>query len=442
MNELITRCIEENAINILAEFPSELTEELEQELINFTVNYDLEFSSAPTLKRVMEEFDWFLPFVWRKSRYEPTPIPILDLLDKTINGRLISMTEHRLREARAIMEEDKRVPLEVIGEIIKLNAVSTGVHKFSTFDRKSYFTETALNLPFKIINSHIGGLSRGDFMLICGRLGSGKSTVAQFISKVLWQEGKKVLFISAEMLPSDVFARIDAMIGKFNPKSLRSTSSEMSTELDGLLKGVAKRARIEVGEIIIPKARLMTPQQIGAFARNLDVDVIVVDGTYLLRPSVSGATAKWEKVAAVSNELKQMALELQIPLIGTTQLKRGAGEHGAFTAEDISYSDALGQDADFLMMVNASTVVHGSTDLELVKNRYGGNCATRIETDFDTMTITETALDISKEEEEWITPMSEEDKFESTDIDGYIEETEAKFKEKGGSLFEYDDWGE
>src|SRR5690606_8581098 len=116
-------------------------------------------------------------------------------------------------------------------------------------------------LPFRLINRHTGGVGTGDFMLIVGRLGTGKSTVTQWIGKYAWEQGLRVLYVSAEMLAVDVFARIDAMMGKFNPLLLRSEEPDaaMRERLDRL----ADRATREGGEIIIPRTRLLSPSQIG-----------------------------------------------------------------------------------------------------------------------------------------------------------------------------------
>jgi replicative DNA helicase len=236
-------------------------------------------------------------------------------------------------------------------------------------------------------------------MLVAGRLGTGKSTIVQAITKHFWEQGLKILFVSAEMLPADVFARIDAMIGAFNPLDLRKPKT---TTMEGLLDAVHSVVSEEDGEIVVPKSRMMTPASIGTFARNLGADLIIVDGAYLLRPSSGHFSSKWERVATVSNELKQLALDLEVPMIGTVQIKRGAGGKDTYDPEDIALSDALGQDADFVLAINPSSVVEGSSELQLIKNRFGSTCTTRISTDFSTMKITETSLPkVGADEEDW-----------------------------------------
>ena len=389
MNEIITRSLEEDNTKFLAEFPTELMSEDESEIVNFILDWSRDYGRTPSVKVVMKEFDHFIPFRFASSTWEPEPPPIKVVYDQTLERRILDMTRDKLREADAVIKRDAKVPLEIFREIEKIHTLSLGVSRYSKFDRELYFRRSAMNLPFKVIDTNMGGISRGDFLLVIGRLGTGKSTIAQYIAKQMWEDGGKILFVSAEMLSLDVFSRIDAMVGKFNPLELRlGKTKKMLDRLEKVHDDVKK----EEGEIIIPRRRLISPQQIAAFAKNLDVDLIIVDGAYLLQPSGEKYTSKWEKVANVSNELKQMALELNLPLIATAQIKRGADGAAGYTPEDIALSDALGQDADFVLAVYPNATIKERAELQLIKNRYGSNCATQIYIDYDTMTITDESV--------------------------------------------------
>lgn len=384
MNEIITRALEENLANFLAQFPAELISEDEQEIVTFVLDFSREYGKTPSVKRVMEKFEYFIPFRFAASSWEPEPAPIGDIFNQTVKRKLLDATERLMREASVVIKRDGEVPLETFNEIERLHTMSLGVSTYSKFDRDLYFRRTSMHLPFKVIDANTGGISDGDFMLLIGRLGTGKSTVAQYMAKYIWEKGGKILFVSAEMLSLDVFSRIDAMVGKFNPLELRL--GKTPTMVDKLT-AVHDEVKRGVGEIIVPRSRLLNPAQIAAFAKNLGVDLIIVDGAYLLQPSSGGYTSKWEKVANVSNELKQMALELNLPLVATAQIKRGADGDDGYTPEDIALSDALGQDADFVVAVYPNKTIKERAELQLIKNRYGSTCATQIYIDYETMTI-------------------------------------------------------
>ncbi len=368
MNELFTRTIEENFTNLLAQFPDELLTEEEREITDFILLYAREHEKTPSVKRVMEDFSTFIPFKWESSKWETDPPPFGDVFKQTVQRKLLAFSERKLKEVQFGIRKD-------------------GVVSYSSFDRSLYLRRSSMNLPFNIINRHIGGISNGDFMLIVGRLGTGKSTVAQHIAKRTWEEGKRILFVSAEMLGVDVFSRIDAMVGGFNPLDLRSVDGTVSSKLEKVLATVYKKAKDALGEIIVPRTRLLTPQQIASFAKNLAVDLIIVDGAYLLQPSGGGYTSKWEKVATVSNELKQVALDLNLPMVATAQIKRGADGSDGYDPEDIALSDSLGQDSDFVIAIYPNKTIKGRAELQLIKNRYGSTCATQIFVNHDTMEV-------------------------------------------------------
>jgi replicative DNA helicase len=381
--------VEQKDVSVLADFPPELMEEDDQKVVQYILKFNRKNGTTPSLKTLIETFPTFIPFVWSPSKWETEEPPIGQVLEQNIERRLLEMSSQILRDCKAVMNDEGTVPLEMLSEIDALHTLSKGVSRYSSFDRGSYFRRKSMDIPFAVINSHIGGLANGDYMLLVGRLGTGKSTIVQYVTSEIWQNGKKILFISAEMLPMDVFSRIDAMIGGFNPLALRSGKT---TEMEGILKGVARTASRGKGEILIPNSRILTPDQIGAFAKNLNVDLIIVDGAYLLRPSTGGFSSKWEKVAAVSNELKQIGLDLQVPLIATAQIKRGASGVEGYDPEDIAFSDALGQDADFVLALFPNIVMKERMELQLIKNRYGSTCASQITTDFETMTISDDSV--------------------------------------------------
>lgn len=384
MNEIITRAIEDLNVEILAQLPNEILTDEEKDLIVGVQEYQRKHGSPASLKWVLKNHDWFIPFKFTPTPTEPTPAPITAVLEDEIQRRLLVLTETKLREIQNEMNLTGKVPLGKIKEIETLNVLTTGANKFSTFDRKKYFRRGVVHLPFKVIDSAMGGLANGDFLLLIGRLGTGKSTLAQHIAKVFWDEGKRVVFVSAEMLAEDVFAKLDAMVEGFNPNDLRKGSNPTIMKT---LDSASLKAKSGSGEIIIPKQRIIEPARIGAFAKSINADAIFVDGVYLLNPSIGHVSSKWERVAAVSNELKQVALDLELPLIGTTQIKRGASGSDGFDPEDISYSDALGQDADFIIANHPSKLIENQFELQLIKNRYGPNCATNVTIDFDSMTF-------------------------------------------------------
>lgn len=386
--EIATRSIEEGDVAYLAQIPGELMTEAEGELVDYVIRYTRKHGKPPSLKKLGKEFDWFYPWSFTPTKYNPDPPLLSESYDEFVTRKLLTKSDGLLAEIRQSIRDDGKVDLAKLNQIEKLHALTEGVDSYTSFNRSKYFRGNKVDIPFTTLNRMIGGISEGDYCLVIGRLGTGKSTISQFFAKHFYEQGKRILFISAEMLAVDVFAKIDGMVGKFNPRILRGGDSLEAREEIDKVESIIKKSE-SGGEIVVPRQRLITPAAIGAMAKQLNVDMIFVDGVYLLHPSNARITSKWEKVLTVSNELKQIALDLEIPLFGTSQIKRGANGDDGYDPEDISYSDGLGQDADFILAIHQNSVVESQVEVQLIKNRYGPNGVTGVVIDYDTMTIAE-----------------------------------------------------
>lgn len=378
MNELVTSALAAGDVTSLIEFPSFLMNEFEQQVITFIAKYVKTYGSIPSVERVRKEFPHFIPL-----QSDP-PLPLLDLVDLTLKRKRVEFASSKLGDVLMEMRDEGDVPMSKITDIIaSLNATNGELARYSSFSRELYFrTGRNLKLGFPIIDRLIGGFFNGDYFLVAGRLGAGKSTVLQVIAHKWWEEGRKVLYISKEMLPVDVFSRIDGMVGKFNPIRIRNSSkSEMMPTLN-IVSSIAGKSS---GEIVIPNRQITKPSQIATLAQYLNMDAIIVDGVYLMEPDVK-ISAKWEAVASISNELKQIAMSLQSPLLASTQIKR-VGAKEEYDPEDLAYSDALGQDADFILTIHPTIADKHRLELQLIKNRFGDQGGTVVYMDHERMNM-------------------------------------------------------
>jgi hypothetical protein len=73
-------------------------------------------------------------------------------------------------------------------------------------------------------------------------------------------------------------------------------------------------------------------------------DALYVDAMYLLRNDQSRQrSAKWNDQTAIAQDVRDLALDENIPVVGTNQANRGSEEKSGKTAANISYADAYGQ---------------------------------------------------------------------------------------------------
>lgn len=389
MNLLISLCLAKGDITPLIGIPSELLSEAERALVAFIVGYYAEFKKIPTAARVSSEFPYFYP----TSVTDLESFVLEDVAAQTRKSKLLRHWEHTLQNAMTIIRESDELPTDAVTELMKLTSVTNGVHTFGGFDRSEYFRSAGLKTGLKMIDVATGGVGKGEVMIITGRLGNKKTTISLFITHAWWHAGKKILFASNEMAPADVYARLDGIVGHFNPMLIRHDSDgETTKRIETVTSAVRVKSRDGGGEIFIPRQRVRTPAEVFALAQHLGADGVVIDGMYLMQPSSGHYTSKWERISEISNEIKAGASDAGLPVVAITQLKRTGGRKDAYDPEDIAYSDSIGQDADFVLVSNPSVLDRNKLELQLIKNRFGAEVATLTSIDFDTMTLTEESV--------------------------------------------------
>lgn len=99
-----------------------------------------------------------------------------------------------------------------------------------------------------------------------------------------------------------------------------------------------------------------TPESLRARIERFEPDVLIVDGFYLMRDARSGKKDRdWKTVSNISADLKEMALEMNIGIIGTTQANRSSDKDSKHISPDdlsgLAFADAIGQDADVVIQI-------------------------------------------------------------------------------------------
>lgn len=383
MNKLLVASLKSKNVKRLLRFPQKLMEPFELELVGWIAEYSTKYSEIPTVERLSDEFDDFIPI-----ELEP-PYVIDDIADQTLERKRLA---YFVSQMTALVDKTRMggaVPEGELYSIMKTITISDDDDlAYTTYDRSKYTSRSstkALSFFSGILNRAMGDIHAGDYCLVVARLGTGKSLITQWQAREWLLEGMRTLFVSQEMLANEIFARIDGMIASFNPLALRN---DFGAEISSRLKIAQLTAIKSKGEIYAPRG-LQTPEQVAMAAKFFMSDAIIVDGVYQMAPDLlHPPSAKWERVAEVSSQLKRMAQSTKLPLLATTQIKR-VGKTMGFTPEDLAYADALGQDADQIISLETDNAYPNRLVASLIKNRYGPQMTAMFELDFERMKIVE-----------------------------------------------------
>ncbi len=217
------------------------------------------------------------------------------------------------------------------------------------------------------MDGKLGGLHPSDLLILAGRPSMGKTSlvtnIAYNIAKAYKKgtlsdgsigavEGGVVGFYSLEMSAEQLASRILADAASVDSHRLRS--GDMTEEEFRNLVEAAKT--LEACPLYIDDTPALPISQLAARARRLKrthgLDVLMVDYLQLVRPA-SAKDSRVNEVSEITQGLKAIAKELNVPVIALSQLSRAveSREDKRPQLSDLRESGSIEQDADVVMFV-------------------------------------------------------------------------------------------
>lgn len=207
-----------------------------------------------------------------------------------------------------------------------------------------------LSTGFTDLDNLIGGLEDSTVAVIAARPSVGKTAFAMNIVENIALAGHSVGVFSLEMPGWQLIERIAASISKVN---LRNTASWNNASL-AKIADVAKR--ISKTKLQIDDRSGITVRDIRAKARRWKrehkIRVLVVDYLQLISP-LDRTRPRQQQIGEISNGLKQLAKELEIPVVVLAQLNRELEKDKGRKPRmsDLRESGDIEQDADVIGML-------------------------------------------------------------------------------------------
>lgn len=230
----------------------------------------------------------------------------------------------------------------------------------------------------------LGGFKRGSFIVIGARPAMGKTALALNISTHFSKTGAHVFFYSLEMPVSQLKDRIMAAeCGISCDKIFRREVDD-----NDLIRMRSREEGLRTLCFTCSDASGSQLQDIRSGARRAkgkgQLDILIVDYIQLIA-TAKDAENRQEFISTVSRQLKMLAVELDIVVIGLSQLSRKVEERQDKKpmASDLRESGSLEQDADAVVMLYREEVydtfgAQGIAQLIVVKNRHGRTGTARL----------------------------------------------------------------
>lgn len=225
---------------------------------------------------------------------------------------------------------------------------------------------TGVATGFAKLDKMTGGLQNSDLIIIAGRPGMGKTSFALNVAThACLKNGTSCAVFSLEMARDQLVRRMLASEARVDQGRLRQgvLSSE---EMDRLIQAAGMLAETP---LYVDDTGALPVMELRAKARRLkseaNLGLVIVDYLQLMR-GPKDVDNREQEISYISQSLKALAKELDIPVIALSQLNRGVenrpGKDKRPQLSDLRESGAIEQDADIIMFVYRDEVYNRDED--------------------------------------------------------------------------------
>ncbi len=243
-------------------------------------------------------------------------------------------------------------------------------------DIKEASTVTGTPTGFQKLDVLTHGFQKGAFIVMAARPGVGKTALALNFAYNAALRDRPVAYFSLEMPANQLVKRIiageanvdysDLLTGyNLNKSNVRLHIKEACDRFSRIKFYVDGTSGIQLNDLIA-KVRTL-------YNREPDLSLVIVDYIGLVTTNLSkkGDSVRQLEIQFISQSLKKLALELNIPIIGVAQLNRKVEDRPGREpqASDLRESGSLEQDADLILLLHEPKI----TDDKNSKNIFEKN---------------------------------------------------------------------
>ena len=235
-----------------------------------------------------------------------------------------------------------------------------------------------------------GGFNRGELNIFAGGSGAGKSLFLANIGVNMAEKGLNVVYLTLELAESLVSMRLDSMTTGIPSRDVFKSIDdvEMKVKIIGKKNGAFQVKYMPSGKTANDVRSYIKEYEIKTGKK---VDVLLIDYLDLLMPASTKVSAEnlYIKDKYVSEELRNLAMELNTVFVTAAQLNRGAVEEIEFDHSHISGGLSKIQTADNVFGIFTSRAMRerGRYQLQLMKTRNSSGVGQKIDLGFNLDTL-------------------------------------------------------
>lgn len=350
-NDYVT-AVNEGVENVFIEY---------RDVWNFIVHHYDEHKKVPskeTVKQHHPEFEFY-----------STPEPIKYYIDEAKKESLSYQTRLIVSKTNSLLSEAG--PKEALSYLMEN---TSALYKYSSKlkdtdlvgewkDRASDLRERSARgynelqgIPsgIDVIDKQFGGWQPGDFIVLLGWTGVGKSFIARLFAVNAWKAGYRPLIISLEMNKQQEGQRLDTLLtngdGTFTNTDLVRANPSI---VDNYESWAEKMFEGKHPLYLVTSEGLETADQnmVQAKIDQYRPDIVILD-YHGLFDDASGARNETEKAKNLSKAFKRMAVKNGVPIIDVAAVTMSDGHsERPPELEEVAWSKQLAYDADLVLAI-------------------------------------------------------------------------------------------
>lgn len=270
-----------------------------------------------------------------------------------LSSRVVEKAFDETGDARILLDEVERDIFNLSREHLHQNFIELKEALADSFERLEKFIKEGTGLRgvptgFTDLDKKLAGMQDSNLIILAARPGVGKTTFALNIAlHVAVKEKATVGFFSLEMSQEELVDRL--LVGAADIEAWKLKTGKL-TDVD-YKKLTEAMGNLSEAPIFIDDTPGISVLEMRTKARKLTVEknlrFLIVDYLQLADPG-RRYDSRVQEVSIISQELKNLARELKIPILAISQLSRAVEQRGSKKPQlaDLRESGAIEQDAD------------------------------------------------------------------------------------------------
>jgi len=247
-----------------------------------------------------------------------------------------------------------------------------------------------------------GGFNPGELNIFAGGSGSGKSLFMQNMALNWALDGKNVVYVSLELSEELCSMRLDAMLTDMSTRDVMRNPEdvELKVKMAGKRAGILQIIQMKNGCTVNDIKAYIKEYQI---QKGVKVDALFVDYLDLMMPVTVkvNPSDQFIKDKFVSEELRNLAIELNTLFVTASQLNRGAVDEIEFDHSHIAGGISKINTADNLIGIFSSRAMRerGRVQIQFMKTRSSSGVGSKLDLGYDMNTLRITDLEEDEQDD-------------------------------------------